>query len=577
MTAKAQPTNSFIRNLVYKTLCTFKNQKEINSIDFVTSFKLEKLIPAKDYIKFSNTALARSIILMKIKKLNQTKLVRQLKGNEDTALKMGFYRDMNNNIMIPNQRSFSHFIKHILDEKSKEIIGLIVDEVRSIAEKSGMIFDGEVYKSDVNKQPQNKFARQYAEEEERKKLYRLCKDVLMPCIRFPYLHHNTKYGMAKFTQLLIHMSLSNEFAEKGAEKFSNELERMNIPKIAPKGETLLYHIKKYGELCKKENSNFQSEETQWESLQNLFIDAFDSMFKFAKKRTQIFNGRKFDIAIDETEIPYYGDENDPMVVTKKKKSDGTTIRCFRFIVISIVNKGAKYILLPLPVGMFHKVYKYRIYEKLIDFAKKRIRIGYLYSDRDFSKDSKFLDLMNKLGIKYGFKYDMIGFKTSLMKKAIVAAPEDRLPFLIPKFKIADVETNLLIIRSKKEYIFKIKDKDHIERVYKLKRIAIVTNVNFENNPFQCQFWAVKLDQYYKRRWNIEIAFRDSKQFLARTTSKHYEIRYFYCLIAIILYNLWILAESLFSIAIYGKILEKSTSIKAQIFVDGLFTILTKVT
>ena len=323
------------------------------------------------------------------------------------------------------------------------------------------------------------------------------------------------------------------------------------PSIAPKGETLLYHIKKY----------------DIENLQNMFIEAFDSMFKFAKKRTKLFDGRKFDVALDETEIRYFGNRNDPMVVARKKKKAESTRWCFRFITISILNKGRKFILLTLPVNNFYTVTKYKICEKMINFAKERIKINCLFADRDFSKDSKFIDLFNRLGVKYC----MIGVKTSLMKKTIASAPF--LPYPHKDFKIRDVKTNLLIVESRK-YKFKLKKDDKEE----IKRIAIITNINFDyKDKNQIQFWANKLDEYYKRRWNIETSFRDSKKFLARTTTKHYEIRYFYWLFAISLYNLWILAESLLSLAIYGKILESKTSIKALVFINGLFRAFMEIT
>jgi hypothetical protein len=545
-------TQRTIEKAVYKTLCSFDRHECIKLSEFLKRLEVEKFIKQKQYKKFSNIEFIKSAIFQKLKHIKfQTRLVNYLKNNEMDALNLGFYRDVNNKILIPNQRTFSYFIKHLLDNESKDLIDFIVKKLEIIVEKAGTLFDDEIYIPKKHKATRNKFAKQYLEEKERIKLYGLCKDILMPCIKFPYLHHNTKYKMTEFIQLLVHMSLNQDFAEGGAESFLEELKRMGKQRSAPKGETLLYHIKKYDE----------------ESLQNMFIEAFDAMFKFAKKRTKLFNGRKFDVAMDETEIRYWGDENDPMVVARQKKKPESTKWCFRFITISIVNKGRKFVLLTLPVNIMHLVTKYKTFEKLINFAKERIKINCLFADRAFSMDSKFLDLVNKLGVKYC----MIGFRTSKMKDTIAGAPF--LPFSIKGFPIRDVKTNLLIVNSRKDK-FKLK-KDGIE----FKRISYITNINFDNrNQIQLQFWTNKLEEYYKKRWNIETTFRDLKKFLARTTTKkHYQIRYFYWLFAVSLYNLWILAESLLSLTIYGKILKNKTSIKSIIFVNGLFRVLMGIT
>lgn len=52
--------------------------------------------------------------------------------------------------------------------------------------------------------------------------------------------------------------------------------------------------------------------------------------------------------------------------------------------------------------------------------------------------------------------------------------------------------------------------------------------------------ADKLLDMYKHRWGIETSYRIIEQFMPQTTSKSYEVRLFYFLFAVWMYNLWIL-------------------------------------
>ena len=49
---------------------------------------------------------------------------------------------------------------------------------------------------------------------------------------------------------------------------------------------------------------------------------------------------------------------------------------------------------------------------------------------------------------------------------------------------------------------------------------------------------------YRKRWGIETGYRMIRKFLARTTSKRYNVRLLYFYLAIILYNIWVLVNIL---------------------------------
>jgi len=54
--------------------------------------------------------------------------------------------------------------------------------------------------------------------------------------------------------------------------------------------------------------------------------------------------------------------------------------------------------------------------------------------------------------------------------------------------------------------------------------------------------AIGYAELFRRRWGIETAYRVSKDFRAKTTSKNISVRLFYFLFSLCLYNLWILVN-----------------------------------
>jgi len=518
-----------IEKEIYKILSKPEYRKTIKISDLLKQFPIRKTLDLR--LIYPREAMIKSLILMNLKGIkSQTELSKFLTENEEDAFGLGFLRDSNNKILIPNQRTLSHFINHVLTNSEKKLIELIVRHTKAITEKTGIVFSDEVFETKKIGSTSNKYELQYKTENERKKIYKLAKKIILPSLKFPYMRHNCKYKLPKFLGLLIHMSLQRGFAESEAEVFLNKLEGRELPKKSPKGETLLYHIKKY--------------EDGIESMQNMFINIFEKTYKQAKKRTNLFDRRKVTVAIDHTELRFFGKQNNKMVITRMGDFRGTKWG-FRFITISIVDRGRKYILLTLPLGRLSNEYK--AVEKLIEFAKEKVNINVLIADRHFSQDTEFIRLFERLGVKYV----MIAKKTSKIKKGLKRLTP---PFYLKKFDYQGIKTNLIVIKGRKE--------EHIPFITNMK-----LSINTNNGLL---FWGHRIDEIYGKRWSIETAFSDIKKFLAKTTSKRYSIRLFYFLLSTTLYNLWILGESLLSLFLYGRVLKK-TSIKALIFIHGILS------
>ena len=69
-------------------------------------------------------------------------------------------------------------------------------------------------------------------------------------------------------------------------------------------------------------------------------------------------------------------------------------------------------------------------------------------------------------------------------------------------------------------------------------------IEFVTNRTVTEESAVNLARTYEQRWGVETSYRKIKQFLPKTTSTHYSLRLFYLLFAILLYNTWIMVNSI---------------------------------
>ncbi len=84
----------------------------------------------------------------------------------------------------------------------------------------------------------------------------------------------------------------------------------------------------------------------------------------------------------------------------------------------------------------------------------------------------------------------------------------------------------------------------------VKRV-FATNISFDENDAKL---AERLLMLYSKRWGIETSYRVKKHsFRGKTTSKDYKIRLFYFMFSVLLYNLWILADILIWLHLYGVV------------------------
>jgi len=396
-------------------------------------------------------------------------------------------------------------------------------KIEEISEKFGILFDVKTFEPNKPKN-QTKERNQYLQKNKKtKEICKLFKKRFSPFIDLN-LNHNTVYTKNQFLDLMIHMGQTRDFAENGNKTF-----RELRPSDCPDADTLLYHLKNY------QDRN---------QLHKMYITLFEIVWEMARKTNTFDIRKRYDVAIDFTEWYFYGDRSSPMVVGKEP--DRGTSKCYKFATINIVEAGKRFTLLTLPVGPFDE--KKNVLSKLLSYALERIKIRRVYVDRGFF-DSNAIKVFNR----FHLKYLMPATKISTVIDVMEIAPT---PSVITDFEMKDVTFNLVILEEE------LKDGGKVKR-------AFATNEEYDENDVNL---AERLFDLYGKRWGVETSYKVKKHsYLPKTTSKNYLIRLFYFMFAVLLYNLWILADILIWLALFGFVKEDHL-VTSKLFGTILYTI-----
>ena len=516
--SKQDISTQIIQQEIYNSFEKIKNQKNITIANLLNTLEIAVFKELRyRKIKFSSESLFKLIIFQKLKGIKfHTKLTKYIKQHRKELHALGFNE-------IPDRRIIGHFIHHILDNETKELIQFIEKKIEEISEKFGIILDIDTFKLE-KPQKETKERNQYLQKNEKaKEICRLFKKRFSPFINLN-LKNNTLYKKHQFLDLLIHMGLTRDFAENGSKTYK-ELRGMGNPDA----DTLLYHLKNY---------------TDTKDLHKMFTTLFEIVWENARN-INLFDIRKhYDVAIDYTEWPFYGDRSTPMVMGKEP--DRGTTKCYKFATINIVESGKRFTMLALPVGPFDV--KEEILSKLLNYVLERIKIRRLYVDRGFC-DSNSIKVFNHLRLRYL----MPATKISTVKSIMEVTPA---PCVVKDFEMKDITFNLVIVEEKDNNGIMVKR-------------AFATNEVYNENDVNL---AERLFFLYGKRWGIESSYRVKKHsYLPKTTSKNYFIRLFYFMFSVLLYNLWILADILIWLALFGVVKEDHL-LTSKYFGTVLYTI-----
>lgn len=243
----------------------------------------------------------------------------------------------------------------------------------------------------------------------------------------------------------------------------------------------------------------------YEILEQGFDHVFENYVSQARKQ-RLFT-HSVAVAIDFNDIEWYGEEL-PFIVGGKAKNG--TDRFIRFATVGIVEDGKRFTLKVLPITPLSC--KEKVVKELIDFVQKLVSIRVLLLDRGFYCNEVIQEIKN---MKHCFvmpakKYDKV---KQLMKTAYSDGPQ--------QYEMSKGATYTLMV---------VKDEDTG------KLLPYATNLD--------GIQPVVIHELYMHRFGIETQYRIKNQFLGRTCSKQYSIRYAFFILAVALYNLWILLNIL---------------------------------
>ncbi|MCK4730407.1 MAG: transposase [Candidatus Aenigmarchaeota archaeon] len=502
-----------LENEVYQALKKLKRADSIGISGFLKGLNLSSLHPEHRYVKYPGEAMIKLLLLRDAKKLKSTqKALDYLKKHEKEAFDLGFFKDEKNLLELPNQRTVSYFYNHILNKENR----ISISNITQILNETGNKFDFFPEIPDEPKKQTNNSKTIYNRKNEKTK--QICKFLKKNAYDLISLkmHHNTKYQKNTLLDILVHSGINRTFMNGGVDQFREQTGRE-----APIGRTIRHHFSKF----------------DLDKVQRDFMIIFENYWKLLKSKN-ILKRRTYDVAIDFTDIPYYGKPSPDIVGKKPEKG---TSWGYRFITISIVEKDNRITLLALPVRFFEMQISSKLVEILIKYAKGKVKIRNVYVDRGFFS----VEMINKFK-ELNVKFLMPATKNRRVVKMLNVSPGS---LIVKDYEMSNgkklANFNLVIVEAS----------EGIKR-------AFATNIILNQNE---SGFSEKLFHLYSKRWSIETGYRVEKGFMAKTTSKNYAIRVFYFLFAVLTYNLWLLADIFVCLSVFSSVPFGKHVITAKLF------------
>ena len=260
-----------------------------------------------------------------------------------------------------------------------------------------------------------------------------------------------------------------------------------------------------------------------------FKHAQQRIYHILRKMRFLFS--KLTVAIDCTDKLYYGDKNDRGVVGTKHQR-GTSY-CFRYMTVHIVIGDAKIALLSLPVKPLSD--KAKLVDALLTYAEENVRINLVLLDRGF-----FSKAVIKVLEKHQVKFLLPVPKNKLVKKMIKEAHTNK--HFVTTYWFKQGKTVIGVFTM----FFMLDQKCKEKQIWKR------YHVFGTNLPVTNQTRGI-FAEIYRKRWGIETSYRIEKhEFLAETTLKSSTFRLFLFLVAVLLYNFWIILRCILGEKFYVR-------------------------
>ncbi|MBD3405676.1 MAG: transposase [Candidatus Lokiarchaeota archaeon] len=347
-----------------------------------------------------------------------------------------------------------------------------------------------------------------SQEKTTKKLKRLSRELLNhPLFQ---IRGNAVYSPSQIMKLFVTAAMKNRSAEA-------------ISKGKPSADNAFIHIK---------------DKTTIDNIEEMLKHFVDK--KFIRTLRRKFPTLKLNIAIDFTPEAFYGDKTCEYVTGYEPKNG--TYYCFKFLTVALVVRGARYLLYAYPV--YRGDDRIWLLNRTFEFLEEiEMKPDLLLLDREFYDASVFALFREK-----SIAYEMPAKQDSHFKRVLKDC--DKLPAVVHGYEITNTQGE-----SECVDLVILEDNEHEK-----KRIfGYVTNIHVSEYKDDVYI----LVDNYKLRWGIETSHRVHDNFRIKTCCKEGNVRYFFFVIAFLLYNFWIYVNLIMSDYQIGE------NYQIHITVDGL--------
>lgn len=369
------------------------------------------------------------------------------------------------------------------------------------------------------------------------------KNVLVPIIKSlynPIQNQNTahlyqEYSITTFINALL--GYSQNTGTQILERKLNSILKGNTKKF----------IKRTRILPHPSQMNSYTREFSMEDADSILIDINKDVLIHLLKHGII--KKKIKIAFDFKKLPYYGKKNNPYAIGIK--SEKGTNKALKWHTCAIVLKGFE---LQIGSEMVKKGDKKELFiQRMVEYFES---LGFIVElvvmDREYYNKSIFKYLESK-GIKY-ITPVKDSKKLKALKEKALKNPKKRVQnynmrdgyvkgkgYKHIKFKIAFFgKKKVRFDRLRTKYRNNSKNLTDI-----LSDIFVLASNQVVHPPsVKKKYKFYKLREEYGDRWRIETSYREENPFIMYSTSRIPEVRNLYFIIALLLYNLWVIANIL---------------------------------
>jgi len=307
-------------------------------------------------------------------------------------------------------------------------------------------------------------------------------------------------------------------------------------------ETLSLRNGRYRNVPCADDVIYHFEDMHWEDVLRYGRETMSTIITIAKENGDLEGPQN--MAIDPHLIPRFRKKPKNPPKRKKKCEDikktirtnqvkGTS-KAHKIVPGQVVgNSGRHYILDALPVDQFSE--KRDIVRELIKSAKEKIQLNITLMDREYFA----VDVINVC--REEETHFVIGAIRNDRVKEVIKKAQGKLFHVEEDFKLGDKKRfaiyNLVVVArsalNKKYEWDRILGKD--------KYFVFATDLKVSTLDD-----AVGIADTYGERWGIETGHREWEKFRAITCSHLYSVRLFLILLAMIMFNVWMLINKLFS-------------------------------